>query len=72
MKYFFNKNLFIRGYIFSLVIHIDPLVPSLRDQVKTGPRKDAMFISPGQGEEEEQEDDIQDEEGKYKILTYQI
>ena len=29
-----------------------------------------MFISPGQGEEDEQEDDMQDEEGKYKILTY--
>ena len=28
-----------------------------------------MFISPGQGEDE-QEDDMQDEEGKYKILTY--
>ena len=57
------------GYLFSLLTHIHIVVPSLRDQVKTGPRKDAMFISPGQ-EEEEEENDMQDEEGNFSILTY--
>ena len=65
-----SKTRNCKWLLFSSVIHIHLVVPSFRDQVKTGPRKDAMSISPGQGEEQEQEDDMQDEEGKYKFLSY--